>query len=143
MVLRLSGGSLTPWLQLIGVAVHEGDQCVRSAVICARASSADHSPVRPDIGTHVVREVEPSESACSVAAKLSGCDAYARRSHPLASGHAPGHHAVDVRPVLGTVQGSSLRSARADARPPGLDGSSAQTDFRHYVMADSSLMQPI
>ena len=37
-----------------------------------------------------------------------------------------GHHAVDVRSVLGTVQGSSLRSARAPARPAGLDGACAQ-----------------
>jgi hypothetical protein len=36
------------------------------------------------------------------------------------------HHARDVRSVLGTVQGSSLRSARACARPSGLDGTCAQ-----------------
>ena len=36
------------------------------------------------------------------------------------------HHAFDARSVLGTVQGSSLRSARANARPAGLDGACAQ-----------------
>ncbi len=36
------------------------------------------------------------------------------------------HHAIDARSVLGTVQGSSLRSARACARPAGLDGACAQ-----------------
>jgi hypothetical protein len=36
------------------------------------------------------------------------------------------HHALDAGSVLGTVQGSSLRSARACARPSGLDGACAQ-----------------
>ena len=36
------------------------------------------------------------------------------------------HHAIDVRSVLGTVQGSSLRSARGCARHSGLDGACAQ-----------------
>ena len=46
-----------------------------------------------------------------------------------------GHHAIDVRSVLGTVQGSSLRSARACARPAGLDDACAQIGLGHYVMA--------
>jgi hypothetical protein len=37
-----------------------------------------------------------------------------------------GHHTIDVRSVLGTVQGSPLRSDRACARPSGLDGACAQ-----------------
>jgi len=36
------------------------------------------------------------------------------------------HHAIDVRSVLGTVQGSTLRFDRARARPSGLDGACAQ-----------------
>jgi len=36
------------------------------------------------------------------------------------------HHGLDAGSVLGTVQGSSLRSARACARPSGLDGACAQ-----------------
>jgi len=36
--------------------------------------------------------------------------------------------------VLGTVQGSSLRSARACARPAGLDDACAQIGLGHYVM---------
>ena len=38
-----------------------------------------------------------------------------------------GHHAVDARSVLGTVQGSALRFDRAAARPAGLDAACAQT----------------
>ena len=37
-----------------------------------------------------------------------------------------GHHAIDARSVLGTVQGSALRFDRARARPSGLDGACAQ-----------------
>jgi hypothetical protein len=36
------------------------------------------------------------------------------------------HHTFDARSVLVTVQGSSLRAARACARPAGLDGACAQ-----------------
>jgi hypothetical protein len=39
------------------------------------------------------------------------------------------HHVVDARSVLGTVQGASLRSARASARPAGLDDACAQIAF--------------
>jgi hypothetical protein len=38
-----------------------------------------------------------------------------------------GHHAIDARSVLGTVQGSSLRFDGAYARPVGLDAACAQT----------------
>jgi hypothetical protein len=44
------------------------------------------------------------------------------------------HHAVDAGSGLGTVQGSSLRSARAYARPAGLDGACAQIGFGNYAM---------
>jgi hypothetical protein len=44
------------------------------------------------------------------------------------------HHACDAGSVLGTVQGSSLRSARAYARPAGLDDACAQTRLGNYVM---------
>jgi hypothetical protein len=37
-----------------------------------------------------------------------------------------GHHDNDAGSVLGTVQGAALRSARACARPSGLDGACAQ-----------------
>jgi hypothetical protein len=37
-----------------------------------------------------------------------------------------GHHDNDAASVLGTVQGAALRSARACARPSGLDGACAQ-----------------
>ena len=41
--------------------------------------------------------------------------------------NAVGHHDNDAASVLGTVQGAALRSARAYARPSGLDGACAQT----------------
>ena len=41
-------------------------------------------------------------------------------------GRCAGHHAIHARSVLGTVQGSALRSDRAYARPAGLDGACAQ-----------------
>ena len=40
--------------------------------------------------------------------------------------NAVGHHDDDAASVLGTVQGSALRSDRACARPSGLDGACAQ-----------------
>jgi hypothetical protein len=42
-----------------------------------------------------------------------------------------GHHDDDAASVLGTVQGAALRSARAYARPSGLDGACAQMVGRH------------
>ena len=45
---------------------------------------------------------------------------------PASHHHLADHHALDAGSVLGTVQGSSLRSARACARPSGLDGACAQ-----------------
>jgi hypothetical protein len=44
------------------------------------------------------------------------------------------HHAFDAGSVLGIVQGSSLRSARAYARPAGLDDACAQIGSGNYVM---------
>jgi hypothetical protein len=40
--------------------------------------------------------------------------------------NAAGHHDAAAASVLGTVQGAALRSARACARPSGLDGACAQ-----------------
>jgi hypothetical protein len=42
--------------------------------------------------------------------------------------------------VLGTVQGWSLRSARACARPAGLDDACAQIDFGNYAMVAGVMM---
>ena len=44
---------------------------------------------------------------------------------------AVGHHDDDAASVLGTVQGSPLRSDRASARPSGLDDACAQMIGRH------------
>jgi hypothetical protein len=55
-----------------------------------------------------------------------------------------GHHALDVRAVLGTVQGSTLRFARALARPSGLDVPARSSPIGSYVMAVSlNARQPI
>jgi hypothetical protein len=45
--------------------------------------------------------------------------------------NAVGHHDDDAASVLGTVQGSPLRSDRASARPSGLDSACAQMIGRH------------
>jgi len=44
------------------------------------------------------------------------------------------HHAFDAGSVLGIVQGSSPRSARAYARPAGLDDACAQIRFGNYAI---------
>ncbi len=53
-----------------------------------------------------------------------------------------GHHDGDVGSVLGTVQGSALRSDRASARPSGLDGACAQIIDSNYMMPVTSSLGP-
>jgi hypothetical protein len=65
------------------------------------------------------------------------------RTHQSDEPHLVGgadHHAFDAGSVLGIVQGSSLRSARAYARPQGLDEACAQIDLGNYVMVGSAVM---
>jgi hypothetical protein len=52
--------------------------------------------------------------------------AESRGSSHFESRRRVGHHGGDAASVLGTVQGAALRSARAYARPSGLDGACAQ-----------------
>lgn len=79
-----------------------------------RARSRDRSGVRREhdrctlVGTHQNNEVH----------LIGGAD----------------HHAFNAGSVLGIVQGSSLRSARAYARPSGLDDACAQIGLGDYVM---------
>jgi hypothetical protein len=47
-------------------------------------------------------------------------------NHTLNHTGRNGHHGDDAASVLGTVQGAALRSARAYARPSGLDGACVQ-----------------
>jgi hypothetical protein len=54
-----------------------------------------------------------------------------RGDHIWRDVNAVGHHDDDAASVLGTVQGAALRSARAYARPSGLDGACAQMIGRH------------
>jgi hypothetical protein len=51
------------------------------------------------------------------------------------------HHAFDARSVLVTVQGSSLRAARACARPAGLDGACAQIRSWQSLMVGEVMMR--
>ena len=131
-------GSLTPWLS---VSV--------SVPMSALPLSTDGGELWPQmwrsIVAHFVRTIwsrwcgkswspSASRSARNDATDTVAC-ARARSWHALRramqsrrSGprRCAGHHALDARSVLGTVQGSSLRSARARARPSGLDGACAQ-----------------
>jgi hypothetical protein len=71
---------------------------------------------------------------------MSTCDR--RGDHIWRDVNAVGHHANDAASVLGTVQGSPLRSDRACARPPGLDGACAQMISGNYVMALACSLRP-
>ena len=112
--------------------VHKGGDLCRGSV-------AESGPLRPDNLVPFVREIlvlEPHRSARDDAAGYGVCVACDRCSfrnlrHVNNRSHVGyvGHHAIDARSVLGTVQGSSLRSARACARPAGLDGACAQIAF--------------
>ncbi len=100
----------------------------------------------PDDLTPFVQEIRITEGHSFQADDATECGTCARRNRgPLrralrgnehdCDGGAD-HQAFDARSVLGTVQGSPLRSARAGARPSGLDGACAQTADGSYVMVD-------
>ena len=108
-----------------------GDLCRRCGAESERTSSGQSGPVRagnpgprtalvPHAMTRPLRHVR----ACARCSLRS-----ARRVNNHGHVGCADHHAIDVRSVLGTVQGSSLRSARACARPSGLDGACAQIAF--------------
>ena len=117
-------GSLTPWLSV---------SCVGRV---GRPRAAGRSRSRRETGPHV-RAERNSDLFRTIRSRSCG-KSWSRTALvrcPLRSakrvnnrGHVGyvGHHAIDARSVLGTVQGSSLRSARAYARPAGLDGACAQ-----------------
>ena len=76
--------------------------------------------------TRLIRACSRSRNVAPVSAAHKGNDL-----HLVGCGD---HHALDAASVLGTVQGSSLRSARAYARPAGLDDACAQIGLGNYVM---------
>jgi hypothetical protein len=93
-----------------------------------RRSSGQSGSVRagnPGPRTALVPHAMTKPDAACVA-----CDRRSFRGARRVNNHGhigcAGHHAIDARSVLGTVQGSSLRSTRACARPAGLDGACAQ-----------------
>ena len=129
-------GSLTRWLPVSVSA--SGGRHLRP--VSGGDVGADRGPDCPDdLGPHF-RDMEVTERD-SVAPDSEPHDAaesgpYGRRVP--SSNRRPrcdevhgrlrcaGHHALDARSVLGTVQGSALRFDRARARPSGLDGACAQ-----------------
>jgi hypothetical protein len=96
----------------------------------------DGDAFRPDNLVPFVREIRITNGTRSVSEVVAECGAHARcdrrsfldarRAIEHGRDECTDHHAIDARSVLGTVQGSSLRSARAHARPAGLDGACAQ-----------------
>ena len=99
---------------------------------CDPRSSGRSSPVRPE---NVARK-QVTFGACLLASSVAtngDSRSCIRRNLPASLGdhmrrraNAVGHHDNDAASVLGTVQGAALRSARACARPSGLDGACAQ-----------------
>ena len=138
-------GSLTPWLSLsVQVVEHSmfGGEKRRSfsasnVVDCDHQSSGRSGRVRPDnVGHKLVsfarafRSVAVLESGASRASySMSTCVRHEVSTSGLCQ--RVGHHDNDAASVLGTVQGAALRSARACARPSGLDGACAQMISRH------------
>ncbi len=137
-------GSFTPWLSL---SLRESDTA------CSAAGSAACLPHRTrSIATQIFRTIRSCSSGkcwpptARVRARFRGhlCpgNGGARGLHSMSTCgrrgdhiwrdvNAVGHHDDDAASVLGTVQGAALRSARAYARPSGLDGACAQMIGRH------------
>jgi hypothetical protein len=104
-------------------------QSLRAASLWARAA------VRaPDSGLQSTRDF-PDDLRCSRSSDRASSSVDKLRCEMTA-----GHHGIHARSVLGAVQGSSLRSARACARPAGLDGACAQIGLSSCAMAGKSLL---
>jgi hypothetical protein len=136
MAPRLSGGSLTPWLAgSVSLSV-EAPSALRGRVDCRGRCGADRDPLCPDYPSPFVQEIRVTEGhsfrarLCNRIRRVRRRDRCPLRRALRGNEHdcdrGADHHAIDARSVLGTVQGSSLRSARAHARPAGLDGACAQ-----------------
>ena len=143
MAPRLSGGSLTPWLPVSRVerrraCVRPGKR-LRIRLPCTRRSEPDCPDdlvpfVRGDLAVNcdsywMLCMVECCRRLRSGSRRTPCSRARARDDDHPSHCRCAGHHAIDTRSALGTVQGSALRSDRARARPAGLDGACAQIAF--------------
>ena len=95
-------------------------------------SSGRSGPVSPENIARKHVTFRACLPASSVVKMVTRAHAFDVDLLPSLGGHiwrrvnAVGHHDNDAASVLGTVQGAALRSARACARPSGLDGACAQ-----------------
>jgi hypothetical protein len=133
-------GSLTPWLSLSPPVLAMVGRAARNAHVVRHRISAFRVHIIRTIWSRNFREMcgmrvpssRPSRRSFDSGngpGKRTACDVDLASS--LADARtimldADGHHDDDPASVLGTVQGSPLRSDRASARPSGLDGACAQ-----------------
>ena len=129
-------GSLTPWQSVPASALMIAPPASTRSVPGAPESVLKSGHSRPDDLVLFVRDIHVAKShsfrcddptRCGVRGDPDRCSLWS--THPSNDPDGDGcadHHAIDARSVLGTVQGSSLRSARACARHSGLDGACAQ-----------------
>ena len=131
---NIGEGSLTPWLSVsLSMRALFGASpaliCERNVspivmhfvrTIWSRSCGRFWSPTCTDFRPHDAAECR----ACARQARSSRWTV--RRAQEHDRDERADHHAIDARSVLGTVQGSPLRSDRAHARPSGLDGACAQ-----------------
>ena len=150
-------GSLTPWLSLSHQGVGGGKFAARSAAcllhrpcsiatqifrtIWSRSSGKCWQQIRSGSRALAWRS-SVLEIVASSAVAFRCWLAESRRSSHVESRRRVGHHGGDAASVLGTVQGAALRSARACARPSGLDGACAQMIRGNYVMAVACSYHP-
>lgn len=137
-------GSLTPWLSVSCVV--RLSVCGRSGIAAnqvhmsrgtKRRSSGQSGPARAGNPGHKSPWFRArSRDRSGVGGEHDLCTLPA--THQSKELHLVGcadHHVFDTGSVLGIVQGSSLRSARACARPAGLDDACAQIGLGNYVMS--------
>ena len=130
-------GSLTPWLSVSCLVVWAYVVCFGIAANPGPHVGTEWNADLPDNLVPLVREIltpncsrsaRDDEAGCGVRCVRPTVAHFRSKRHANNHGHigCDGHHAIHARSVLGTVQGSSLRSACACARPVGLDGACAQ-----------------
>jgi hypothetical protein len=121
-------GSLTPWLSLsLQVVGHSMFGAEKRRVLLHRTRSNVTQILRTIRFRGPLAVQEMVVRAGCIRCRLAAVEV-------ITSGrdvNAVGHHDDDAASVLGTVQGAALRSARAYARPSGLDGACAQMIGRH------------
>ena len=137
MALRLSGGVAHAMAVSTGVSADDravsidkvGALCGRSRAQIGPLSSGRSGPVRAGNPGHEVAFIPRAirdQIRCPRQSRFVTHSGLRIRATIRAANGCADHQATDARSVLGTVQGSSLRSARACAWPAGLDGACAQ-----------------